>query len=83
MANKKEADSTYFLKLVFYLIVGAFWLKLIKGGGMQIPLPLGFLAGLAFTRHERLQIDRKIEYAILLVAMFVGFWMPFGLYISL
>ena len=30
-----------------------------------------------------LGIDRKIEYAALIVAALVGFWVPFGLYITL
>lgn len=86
MARKKqkvEKDSTYFLKLVLYMILGSMWIKVTKGETMQIPIPVGFLAGLMFTAHEHFKIDRKIEYAVLLVAMLIGFWAPIGLYINL
>ncbi len=86
MAKKKqkvETDSTYFLKLVLYLILGSMWIKVTKGETMQIPLPVGLIIGLLFTTHEPFKIDRKIEYAVLLVAMLIGFWAPIGLYINL
>ncbi len=82
-AQPKELDSIYFLKLVVYLILGATWLKLTDGESLQIPIPIGLLAGLVFASHDHIQFDRKIGYAILLVAMFVGFWLPFGLYVGI
>lgn len=81
--NKTETDSAYFLKLVLYVIVGSLWIKITKGDGMQIPIPVGFIVGLIFTTHEHFKIDRKIEYAVLLIAMLIGFWAPIGLYINL
>lgn len=78
----QEPDAIYFLKLVLYLIIGSQWLRITRGT-MQIPLPIGLLVGILFTRMERFQIDRKIEYAILLVSMFVSFWLPLGLEIVL
>jgi hypothetical protein len=77
-----ESDSTYFLKLVLYLILGSLWIKITKGDKTQIPIPVGFIIGLIFIAHEHFQIDRKIEYALLLVAMMLGFWLPIGLFIS-
>lgn len=82
-ASKPETDSTYFLKLVLYLIVGSMWIKITKSDTTQIPIPVGLLIGLLFTAHEHFKIDRKIEYALLLVAMLIGFWAPIGLYITL
>lgn len=81
--NKTETDSAYFLKLVLYVIMGSLWIKITKGDGMQIPIPVGFIVGLIFTTHEHFKIDRKIEYAVLLIAMLIGFWAPIGLYITL
>ena len=78
-----EMDSVYVLKLVLYLILGSLWVKIDKGQHVQIPIPIGLIVGLIFTAHEHFQIDRKIEYAILLVAMFVGFWLPIGLFVNL
>jgi len=77
-----EMDSVFFLKLVLYLVLGSVWIKVIHGDTISLPLPVGLIAGLFFTAHEHFQIDRKIEYAILLVAMFVGYVAPFGLYLS-
>jgi len=73
-----ELDSVYLLKMLLYLIVGSLWLR-ITTQTSQIPIPVGFIVGILFTMHERLQIDRKLEYAILLMAMFIGFWLPIGL----
>ena len=75
----RESDSAFFLKLVLYLILGALWIKLSDGQTFQVPFPIGFIVGLLFTAHEHFQIDRKIEYAVLLVAMFIGFWLPIGI----
>ncbi len=81
MAKKKsvnqELDSVYVLKLVMYLILGSQWVRITKGD-FQVPLPYGFMVGLLFARHDHFQIDRKIEYALLLIAMFIGFWLPIG-----
>ena len=80
-SSVKELDSVYFLKLVLYIIVGSLWLKLIHNGA-QVPIPVGFVLGLLFASHEHFQIDRKIELAVLLVAMLVGLWAPFGIFIT-
>lgn len=77
-----QADSVYVLKLVLYLIIGSQWIRITRGD-MQIPLPVGLVVGILFARLERFQIDRKIEYAILLLSMFIGFWLPLGLEIVL
>lgn len=77
-----EPDSTYFLKLVLYLILGSFWIRLENMPSWSIGLPIGLFVGLAFATHEKFQIDRKIEYALLLISTFVGFWLPIGLVIE-
>lgn len=80
-SSEPELDSTYFLKLCLYLIVGSQWLRITNGQTMQLPIPIGLLIGLLFARHEHFQLDRKIEYALLLLAMFIGFWLPMGIHI--
>ena len=77
-----EQDSVYFLKLVLYLMLGSAWLKITKGVESQFPIPIGLLIGLLFVQHEHFRIDRKIEYAVLLVAAFVGFWLPIGIFVN-
>jgi hypothetical protein len=89
MPNKKqkrskqsaELDSIYILKLVIYLIVGSFWVKIVQGESLQIPVPIGPVLGLWFASRDHFRIDRKIEYAILLMSALVGFWAPLGLFI--
>jgi len=84
MAKKtKNFEEAYFLKLVLFLVLGSLWLKVGDGQGWQIPIPVGFILGMALATHDHFQIDRKIEYALLLVAMFVGFWAPIGIYLNL
>lgn len=85
--NKKtthhETDGLYLLKLVMYLILGAQWIRLVNSDlTKQIPLPIGLVIGMTFAQHEHFQIDRKIEYAILLIAMLIGFWSQVGIYIN-
>jgi hypothetical protein len=81
-SGDQELDGVYLLKLVLYVILGSLWVKLSHGGSLNIPIPVGFIAGLLFASHEHFRIDRKIEYAVLLVAMMVGYFAPYGLYIN-
>lgn len=81
--KKKETDEAYFLKLVLYLIIGSQWLRIESLPQWSAPIPIGLLIGLWFASHDHFQIDRKIEYAILLIATFVGFWLPLGLIIEI
>ena len=77
-----SSDSTYLLKLVLYLIIGSQWLRISKGTS-EIPIPVGFIIGILFTLHEHFRIDRKIEYAVLLMALFIGFWLPMGISLAI
>jgi hypothetical protein len=73
-----EMDSVYVLKLVMYLIIGTLWLRIGQANGNTIPLPIGLVVGLVFAAHDHFKIDRKIEFAVLLVAMLIGFWSQIG-----
>lgn len=78
------SDSGYLLKIVMYLIIGSQWLRFVDAGlSKQIPIPVGFIVGLIFASHDHFKIDRKIEYAVLSFAMFLGFWIQTGLYVSI
>lgn len=82
-ASKQELDSIYFLKLVVYLILGSLWIKFTNGASSQIPIPVGLLIGLVFASHDHIQLDRKVGYAVLLIAALLGFWLPFGIYVHI
>jgi hypothetical protein len=72
-----ETDSAYFLKIVLYFVLGTIWLRI-----NNIPLPIGLVLGLLFATHEHFQIDRKMEYVVLLIATMLGF-LGGGLVVSL
>lgn len=75
MAKKqKETDSAYILKLVMYLTLGSIWVHLDIQGNV-LPLPIGLGLGLLFASHDHFKIDRKIEYAVIIVAMFIGYFL--------
>lgn len=78
----RQDDNFYLLKLVLLLILGSQWIRLTKGSN-TIPIPLGLIIGIIFARTEKFPIDRKIEYAILLLSAFIAFWLPIGLEIVL
>lgn len=87
MVKKKqkatESDSTYFLKLVLYVILGTFWLKFASpiqiGDFLVSGFPLGLVIGLIFASHDHFQVDRKIEYAILVVMTILTYFLPAGI----
>ena len=78
-----ENDSTYFLKLVLYVLLGSFWLRFaspLQIGYVTLSgFPLGLLLGLLFASHDHFQIDRKIEYAILVLVTIITFFLPAGI----
>lgn len=88
MANKtkkktgRESDGAYILKLVLYLIIGSQWLFFSHTGNTTLSLPVGVVIGAIFAMHDHFQIDRKVEYALLLVAMLVGYFAQIGAFIS-
>lgn len=79
--KSKELDSVYFLKLVAYLIIGSLWFKVTNGQSVQVAIPVGLMIGLAFALHDHVEFDRKMGFAVLLVAMLVGLWAPYGIYL--
>lgn len=79
---RENFDGVYLFKLVFYLLVGSMWLKATSGADIKFDIPIGLMIGLVFASHEHFRTDRKIEYAVMLVAMLVGYFAPFGLYIG-
>lgn len=75
-------DGLFALKLALYVVAGSLWLKISKNGEL-IPIPIGLAAGMILATREKFRTDRKIDYAVLLIAALVGFFAPFGFYITL
>lgn len=81
-----ESDGTYVLKLVLVLLLGMLWLRftepLVLGGAVLTGIPLGLiLGGLFVSKFEHFQYDRKIWYAILVVATLISYFLPAGIVI--
>lgn len=75
-----EQDGVYVLKLVLYFVLGCLWVNL---SGVGISIPIGLIFGIILISREHFQIDRKIEYAMLLVATILSFIAPIGFVLSL
>jgi len=83
MAMKKtEPDSVFFLKLVIYFLLGVMWLQ-VDYRGEVIPLPFGLIVGAFLAHHEHFMIDRKIEFAVLLLATVTSFVLPIGFVLAI
>lgn len=80
-----EPDSVYFLKLVIYILLGALWLKFHTpvhiGPFIFNGFPIGLFIGLFLASHDKFQIDRKIEYAILIIITLLSYFLPVGIVI--
>jgi len=78
-----ESDSAYFLKIVLYILLGSFWLRFpapLEIGYISFNgFPLGLALGLLFASHDHFQIDRKVEYAILVIVTIITFFLPAGI----
>lgn len=75
-----EPDAVYFLKILMFFIIGSVWVRfenfeIIPG---LSAVPVGLFVGLLFAQHDHFQIDRKIEYAVLLAACILSFVAPIG-----
>jgi len=81
-----ETDSTYLLKLVIVLMLGAIWLRLatpVTWLGLPFgAIPLGLIIGLIVVKlGEKHQSDRKIWYVVLIVVAIVTYGADKGIVI--
>ena len=77
-----EKDSVFFLKIVFYVVIGAVWMRFqspisLNGGAIMLNgFPIGLIIGLAFATQDHFRIDRKIEFVILVLMAIISFYLP-------
>ena len=81
-----ESDGQYLLKLIFYVLLGSFWLKfaqpLVWLGMTFNALPVGLVLGLIIiNRFEKFQSNRKIWYAVIIVVGIISYFVPAGIVI--
>lgn len=75
-----DMDGVFFLKLVMYLILGSQWLRFADDSGkLLFSIPIGLIFGVIFAMHDHFRIDRKIEFAVILIAAMIGFYAMVGI----
>ncbi|MBI4101071.1 hypothetical protein HY441_01180 [Candidatus Microgenomates bacterium] len=84
-AIKQEPDAVYFLKILLFFIIGALWLRFSSREILPgvSSLPIGLVLGIVFAHYEHFQIDRKVEYVVLLVAAVLSYAAPIGIVIEI
>lgn len=88
MASKKttktvqppEKDGVYLLKIVLFFLLGCLWVSV---GNESVTIPVGLLFGFVLASHDHFQIDKKIEYVVLLFAAILSFLAPIGFVLTL
>jgi hypothetical protein len=81
-----ETDSTYLLKLIVVVIIGAVWLRLnqpVQWGGVPFgAFPVGLIIGLILVKlMEAHQSNRKILYAVLIIVGMISYVADTGIVI--
>lgn len=84
--KRYERDSTFFLKLVVFIIMSVIWLRLqtpISVGPFMIQgIPLGLIIALLLVFWiEKYQFNRKIWYAVLIMMAIFSSLTPLGIMI--
>ena len=77
--TKQEPDAVYFLKILLFFLLGSMWVAFDNESQLAKTIPVGFLLGIIFASHDHFQVDRKIEYAILLASAVLSYVAPIGL----
>jgi hypothetical protein len=76
-----EKDSVYFLKLVLFFVLGTLWVQF--GDAKGVGIPVGLIFGVLLATHEHFQVDRKIEFAVLLIAAVLSYVAPIGFILTI
>lgn len=77
-----EPDGVYFLKIVLYLIIATFWVRITDinlGIFTDLSIPVGAIIGILMARRETILTDRKIIYALILAGTILSFYLPVGI----
>ena len=81
--TEQETDSAFLLKVVMYVILASIWLKfdtpIDLGFTGLYGVPIGLFIGLIVASQDKFQIDRKIEYVLLIVITIVTYFVPAGI----
>jgi hypothetical protein len=75
--SSRETDSVYFLKILIYFVLGTIWIKI---NGLVL-VPVGLILGVIISQKDHFAIDRKVEYAVLIMSAILGLT-GWGLYLA-
>ena len=83
--QQSEPDSVFVMKVILFFLLGSLWVRFEASifGADSIALPVGLLIGLYFAHHDHFQIDKKIEYVVLLIATLLSFVAPIGFVLTI
>lgn len=81
-----EPDGIFMLKLVATLIAGTFWIKfgtpVVAGSVILTAIPFGLFFGLfIIAAFEKIQSNRRIQYAVLILSTILSYFLPSGVVI--
>ena len=84
--RRYETDSSFFLKLVIFVLLGALWLRLkepLEIGALSVQaVPVGLLIALLLVvKIEKYQFNRKIWYVTLILMTILASFTPVGVMI--
>lgn len=84
--RRYETDSSFFLKLVVFVVLSALWLRLkepLELGPLSVQaVPVGLLVALALVlKIEKYQFNRKIWYVTLILMAILTSFTPVGVMI--
>ncbi|MEO5691121.1 MAG: hypothetical protein ABIQ64_02960 [Candidatus Saccharimonadales bacterium] len=83
--TSEESNGFYFLKIMLYIVLGSLWIRFASplelGPFTVSAFPIGLILGLLIASHDKLQIDRKIEYVVLIIFAIFSFFLPTGIVI--
>ncbi|MDO8335258.1 MAG: hypothetical protein Q7T74_00535 [Candidatus Saccharibacteria bacterium] len=78
-----ETDGAFLLKIVIYVILASVWIKFQEPLDLFViginGIPIGLFIGLIVASQDRFQIDRKIEYVVLIVMTIITYFVPAGI----
>ncbi len=63
-----ESDFAFLVKAAVYLLLGLTWIAISN----HRLIPIGVILGFLFSKVDVFRIDRKIEYALLVVGALLG-----------
>ncbi|MCB9834748.1 hypothetical protein H6792_01830 [Candidatus Nomurabacteria bacterium] len=76
----RDSDLDMIVKIALYQILGLVWI--VNSGGYRI-FPIGLIVGYFLTKHEKLRLNQRLEFAPLVMGATLGLIGIGGIYLTL